>query len=41
MDEPIATCGPAQQSRNTATLSSSQRPMVPSVKVPPDSPWPE
>ena len=41
MDEPIATCGPVQQPRNTARLSSSQRPMVPSVNVPPDSPWPE
>jgi hypothetical protein len=41
MDEPIATCGPVQQSRKTAALSSSQRPMVPWANIPPDSPWPE
>ena len=38
MDEPTATCGPRQKASNTAKLSSSQRPMVPSVKLPPDSP---
>ena len=41
IDEPTTTCGPAQNRSNTATLSSSQRPMVPSAKAPPDSPWPE
>ena len=34
-------CGPRPKASNTATLSSSQRPMVPSVKAPADSPWPE
>jgi hypothetical protein len=41
IDEPITTCGPAQNCSNTAILSSSHRPMVPSMKAPPDSPWPE
>src|SRR5262249_46254212 len=41
IDDPITTCGPAQNCVNTATPSSNQRPMVPSAKAPPDSPWPE
>ena len=41
MDEPTTTCGPLANSRYTARLSASQRPMVPSVKSPPNSPWPE
>ncbi|MGX1412337.1 hypothetical protein AB7M43_002429 [Bradyrhizobium elkanii] len=41
IEDPITTCGPLQNCENTATLSSSQRPMVPSANSPPDSPWPE
>ena len=41
IDEPTSTCGPLAKLSNTAALSSSQRPMVPSVNAPPDSPWPE
>ena len=33
IDEPITICGPRQNCLNTATLSSSQRPIVPSAKV--------
>jgi len=41
MEEPTTTCGPWQQDSKTAMLSSSQRPIVPSVSAPPASPWPE
>ena len=40
MLEPTSTCGPSATASSTATASSAQRPMVPSVKAPLDSPWP-
>ena len=41
IDEPTIAWGPCAKRVYTARLSSSHRPMVPSVKTPPDSPWPE
>jgi hypothetical protein len=41
IEEPTSTCGPLAKRSNTAALSSSQRPIVPSAKSPPDSPCPE
>ena len=41
IDDPIRICGPRQQASNTASASASQRPIVPSLNTPPDSPWPE
>ncbi len=40
IEEPTTTCGPLVVS-NTASVSSSQREIVPSRKSPPDWPWPE
>jgi len=38
IDEPMTTCGPRQNPSNTARASSNQLPIVPAVKLPPDSP---
>ena len=41
MLEPISTTLPRAVLSITASESSSQAPIVPSVNAPPDSPWPE